>query len=348
MATAFASRFFPPDPTPIPTHHPDDPEPTLTHDLIAITAHEISAALRPTSNKSAPGWSGISYKLLKWAFAAQPSHFITLFNQALTLGYHPWKEAKVVVLTKPQRPDYSMPKAYRPISLLECCGKLLEKIVASWLLHDLNLYSLLPANQFGSRDYHCAVDTVMCLMHHAEAAIATGHTAALILFDIQGFFNNINVDRLISIMTNLGFPSAIYTWTLSFLTDRRVRLTFNGFTSEAATISHGTPQGLPLSPILSAIYTSPLLKLVNRTWVHRGLQTYVDDRAIIATHITHKGAIKEAAQGVEEVTAWLAWNGLKTDPDKTEFLCSISGNSLTRVPSPRVSDSETRSTVNTL
>ena len=160
----------------------------------------------------------------------------------------------------------------------------------------------------------------MCLMHHAEAAIATGHTAALILFDIQGFFDNINVDRLISIMTNLGFPSAICAWTHSFLTDRHVRLTFNGFTSEATTISHGTPQGSPLSPILSAIYTSPLLKLVNRMWVHRGLQTYVDDGAIIATHVTHKGAIREAAQGVEEVTAWLARNGLKTDPDKTEFL----------------------------
>ena len=320
MATAFASRFFLPDPTPIPTHHADDPEPTPTRDLVAITAHEISAALGPTSNKSAPGWSGIGYKLLKWAFAAQPLRFVTLFNQALTLGYHPWKEAKVVVLAKPQRPDYSMPKAYRPISLLECCGKLLEKIVASRLLHDLNLYSLLPPNQFGSRDYHCTVDAVMCLMHHAEAAIATGHTAALILFDIQGFFDNINVDRLVSIMTNLGFPSAICAWTLSFLTDRRVRLTFNGFTSEAATISHGTPQGSPLSPILSAIYTLPLLKLINRTWVHRGLQTYVDDGAIIATHVTHKGAIKEAAQGVEEVTAWLARNGLKTDPDKTEFL----------------------------
>ena len=142
MATAFASRFFPPDPTPIPTHHPDDPKPTPMRDLVAITVHEISAALGPTSNKSAPGWSGIGYKLLKWAFAAQPLRFVTLFNQALTLGYHPWKEAKVVVLAKPQRPDYSMPKAYRPISLLECCGKLLEKIVASRLVHDLNLYSL--------------------------------------------------------------------------------------------------------------------------------------------------------------------------------------------------------------
>jgi hypothetical protein len=160
----------------------------------------------------------------------------------------------------------------------------------------------------------------MCLAHQAEIAIKTGHCAALILFDIQGFFDNLNVDRLISTMTNLGFPNAICAWTHSFLTDRHVQMTFNGFTLDATTISHGTPQGSPLSPILSTIYTLPLLKLINRTWSYHGLQTYVNDGAIITTHVTHHEAIKSAAQGLEEVTAWLARNGLKTDPDKTEFL----------------------------
>lgn len=88
MAMAFVSHFFPPDPTPIPTHHHNDLTPTPTQDLIAIMAHEISSALGPTSNKSAPGWSGINYKLLKWAFTTQPSRFVTLFNQALTLRHH--------------------------------------------------------------------------------------------------------------------------------------------------------------------------------------------------------------------------------------------------------------------
>jgi hypothetical protein len=128
MTMAFMSQFFPPDPTPIPTHHDDDPDPTPTHKLIAIMADEVTEALWPTSNKSAPGWSGINYKLIKWAFAIQPSCFVDLFNHMVTLGYHPWKEAKVVVLTKPLRPDYSIPKAYWPISLLECCGNCWKKL----------------------------------------------------------------------------------------------------------------------------------------------------------------------------------------------------------------------------
>jgi hypothetical protein len=194
-----------------------------------------------TSNKSAPGWSGINYQLLKWAFICCPDHFVSLFDATLTLGHHPWHNAKVVVLLKPKCPDYSLPKAYHPISLLECCGKLLEKIVAKQFLSDINLYSLLPNTQFGSQDYHSAVDAAMCLIYQAEGAISTGCCTAILLFDISGFFDNLNVDHLVYIISSLGFPLSICTWLCSFLTDCTIRLVFNGFTSEASTISHGTP-----------------------------------------------------------------------------------------------------------
>ena len=55
-------------------------------------------------------------------------------------------------------------------------------------------------------------------------------------------------------------------------------------------------------------------------WSLRGLQTYVNDGAIISINETHHSAIREAVKGLEEVTSWLAQNGLKTDPDKTEII----------------------------
>ena len=130
MSDALRQCFFVTDRPQVAPLQPDDPPPLPTCDFPPITESEISSALADTSNKSAPGSSGISYKLLKWAYKAWPDRFISIFNAAISLGYHPWKEALVVVVPKPNKPNYSLPKAYRPISLLECCGKLLEKIVA--------------------------------------------------------------------------------------------------------------------------------------------------------------------------------------------------------------------------
>jgi hypothetical protein len=71
----------------------------------------------------------------------------------MSLGYHPkqWRNAKIVLLRKPGKPDYSIPDAYRPISLLNTLGKLLEAVVARRLSNLAEKHSLLPDTQFGGR-----------------------------------------------------------------------------------------------------------------------------------------------------------------------------------------------------
>jgi hypothetical protein len=82
-----------------------------------VTEDEVRQALAHTSNKSAPGPSGITYKLLKWTFEANPGLIITTLNGALEHGTHPWGDADVVVIPKPHKPDYSVAKVYRLLRL---------------------------------------------------------------------------------------------------------------------------------------------------------------------------------------------------------------------------------------
>ncbi len=319
MSQALTTRFFPSSRTVVDPSQPDDPDPVRTRDFVPITADEIRDALSQTSNSSAPGLSGVNYKLLKWAFAASPDRFVDLFNGCVTFGHHPWTAARVVPIAKPKKADYSLPKAYRPISLLECCGKLLEKIMAKRVLSDLNEFSLLPPSQFGSRDGHCAVDAALSLVHTAQQGIRSKHPVAVILLDIQGFFDNVRRDRVVHLFRLLGFPDPVCDWVSSFLSDRTVALSFNEFLGAASPVSDGTPQGSPLSPILSAIYTFPLLRIAER-WSHSSLQLYVDDGAVVASGATYRNAAGRAAQAYERVTDWLRRCGLSTDPDKLEFI----------------------------
>ena len=74
-----------------------------------------------------------------------------------------------MVLNKPSQPDYSLTKVYRPISLLECVDKLLEKIVAKWFNRNITIHNLLPPTQFGSRPHHTTINTVAVLIHCIQA-----------------------------------------------------------------------------------------------------------------------------------------------------------------------------------
>ena len=51
------------------------------------------------------------------------------------MGFYPkkWKECLGVMLAKPDKPNYLILKAYRIISLLNCLGKVLERIIANRL-----------------------------------------------------------------------------------------------------------------------------------------------------------------------------------------------------------------------
>ena len=152
-ASLLKNRFFPPKSNTVDIDQASrhDPPSLPTRPWTPITRDEIQSSLKDTSNKSAPGPSGINYKLLKWAFDASPDAFTHLFNLSLSTGTHVWKHATIVPVPKPNKPDYSAPKAYRPVSLMECTGKLLEKVVTTRITNDISLYpDILPNNQFGS------------------------------------------------------------------------------------------------------------------------------------------------------------------------------------------------------
>jgi len=96
-------------------------------------------------------------------------------------------------------------------------------------------------------------------------------------------------------------------------------LSFNGEPLPEVVLNHGTPQGSPLSPILSAIYILPLLQLTE-AWRFKSLLTYVNDGAIVATGASHGSIIQKCADGFFTIVDWLLRNGLRLDPDKTEFI----------------------------
>jgi hypothetical protein len=139
MASLLSERFFAEEGTPIPTSFPDDPPPLPPRPFEPFSEEELTPLIKVTSNKSAPGSSGIDWSLLKKGWDAVKDHLIDVYNVCLSLGHHPptWKEAKVVAIPKPDKPDYSLPKAHRPISLLETMSKLLEKAIAKRMQHDI-------------------------------------------------------------------------------------------------------------------------------------------------------------------------------------------------------------------
>ena len=224
-----------------------------------MTKQEVKNALAGTSNKSAPRSSGTGYKLVKWAILAHPEFILDIYNAALHLGHHPWTTAKIVIILKLNKPDYLSAKAYHLVSLLECFGKVLEKIVANHFTSDNNLHRILPQSQFGSRPYHSAMDACSLLRYKAETTINNGRIGGVILFNISRFFDHLDPSFTRRVLHHLGVDNLTIAWVSDFMTHRKITMLFNNHTTDPLEPDLGTPQGSPLSLILLALVTGPIL-----------------------------------------------------------------------------------------
>ena len=125
------------------------------------------------------------------------------------------------------------------------------------------------------------VDAGLCLVHYMQNMHAAGLRTGICLFDISGFFNNVNHLRLSQLIQDLGFAPEIVNWCTSFLSDRSICLKFNSILLDPLDSAVRTPQGSPISPVLSIIYTYPLL-LKAWDWNRSSLGMYVDDGVLFA------------------------------------------------------------------
>jgi hypothetical protein len=115
--------------------------------------------------------------------------------------------------------DYSLPHAYCPISLLECVGKVLKKIVTARLGADVDAHGLIPPSQFGSRHFHSAPDTATMLCYKADATIHAGRVRAVVLLDISRFFDSLYLSLMERILLHLGVDAFTVAWTRSLMGD---------------------------------------------------------------------------------------------------------------------------------
>jgi len=240
-------------------------------------------ALATCSSLLSPGPDHVTWVHLK-KIVADPqclNVFIKLANACLTVGLWPkhFKESVLVIIPKPGKPSYSAPKAFRAIALLNTLRKLIEKMLSNRIQHDMIAYDIVDPNQFGGICQRSTEDAGLYLMHLVRTGWARGLKTSVIAFDIAQFFPSINHDALMAILQKQGFPPLVVNFFASYLVGRSTSYTWNTFESDLRLADVGVGQGSALSPVLSALFIAPIMKLFRLQAIRLGstLLSYVDD-----------------------------------------------------------------------
>ena len=153
-----------------------------------ISVEEVHSALN-SSKDTAAGLDKISYLMLRALNPGNVSELCGLYNQSFTTGWVPdsWKLALTVPIRKPNKPAEEI-TSYRPIALLSCIGKTMERIVQRRLEYVVEQKQMLLGSQSGFRKQHSTMDVLLQIEHNIRKSLAENEVCVLIYIDLKNAF----------------------------------------------------------------------------------------------------------------------------------------------------------------
>ena len=307
-ANTFTKIFFPPPPETwnVPQNF-DYPEP-LPEPAI-ITRAQIERQIQRLSPYKAYGPDEIQNVVLQKCADLILDHLLHVFRTILRLGryYDPWREFTSVVLRKPGKPSYDVPKAYRPVVLLSTLAKVLTAMVAEDISRLVEKHQLLPQTHFGGRPGRSTTDALHYLVQRVKETWRKGKVASVLFLDVEGAFPNAVTARLLHNLKRRRIPSVYIKVIEQLLTGRRTRLKFDDFVSESLDILNGIGQGDPLSMILYILYNADLLEIIGDK-DSEDLLGFVDDIALVSFGDSFEETIEGLEHLMEKKRGGISWS----------------------------------------
>ena len=250
--------------------------------------------------------------------------FLHLANDIVSSGTWPnvFKASITVIIPKLNKDDYSKPKSYHPIALLECPGKLVSKLIANRLQSDISIFDIAHPLQFGGCKHHSMLDTGLFITEFIIKARNTGlYTSALVL-DAAQFFPSLNKEIIVKMLLKEGFNPIICQLFNTYYDNRSTKYLWNQHFSKDYDINNGVPQGDPLSPIISVLYMSAMLRQLFPFDDTQAIQcmSYIDDFVLLTMSPRLNINIDRLENGF--ITLSRAFNslGITIEMSKTELM----------------------------
>jgi hypothetical protein len=319
QAKELLTTFFPPLPTVINEEGLQRQRAPVS--MPRLSMEEVERRVFAAQPWKAPGEDGLPAMVWKQVWPAVKERVLVLFQTSLDVGELPveWRNAKIILLKKPNKGNYTVAKAWRPISLLSTLGKVLESVVAERISYMVETFGLLPANHFGARKKRSTEQALMLLQESIYKAWRAKKVLSLISFDVKGAYNGVYKDRLLQRLTARGILPALVQWVDAFCSEHTATILVNRHISEQQRLLQaGLPQGSLLSPVLFLFFNADLVQ--RRIDSNGGSMAFVDDYTGWVIGLTAEANRERLQAIIDEALDWEKRSGATFEGEKTTLV----------------------------
>jgi len=288
---------------------------TLKHKIINYCRYVDDILIVFDPNHS----NGIMAEIHKLTFKMFPKSMTALYNSCLKNGVFPerWKKAKIIPITKPDTLNSKDITKYRPISLLNVGGKILEKVLTNRINHHIFSTEFLNKNQYGFIPQTSTIDAITAVKEFVQEEFAKGEITVTISLDVEGAFNSAWVPTVLKNFKESSCPRNLYNLTKNYFTQRKATLATNNIKIERA-VSKGCPQGTCLGLGLWNIFYNSLLNLEFKSSTK--IIAFADN-LLLLTRGKSVGELENTANTeLKKISTWARENKVRFNDKKSQTM----------------------------
>ena len=284
-----------------------------------ITLLELQSCLNTLKGKT-PGFDQINYPMIKNLALPEKEKLCILYNKIFDSGVIPnqWKKATVIPIRKPNKPLNDV-SGYRPISLLSCISKTLEKIVSRRLVWLLTQDNRLSINQTAYKAHSGTLDALLALDDYISNSLSSKNHTSIISIDAEKAFDRVGIHSVIHQLQEWKIGPKMLNYVKSFLSNRRFCVRLCNHYSDTFKLENGIPQGSPLSVILFLVAFNKLSVIINDHKYFKHI-IYADDLYIYRTMNNQNIFNAKLSELFELLSTWCKYSGVKISNQKCKHL----------------------------
>lgn len=229
--------------------------------VMPFTKAEIDRIIKIMPVDKAPGPDGFNGLFIKkcWNIIKEDVYrlFEDFYEERVNLG--PINSSYIVLVPKVECPVTA--NDFRPISLLNCCVKMITKLLAERLQSIVLKY--IHKNQYGFIKTRTIQDCLGWSFEYIHQCHQSKREIVIVKLDFAKAFDTIEHSAILEVLRVMGFPIKWRNWIKAILGSGTAAVLLNGVPGKTFNCKRGVRQGDPLSPLLFVIASEILQYIIN-------------------------------------------------------------------------------------
>jgi Reverse transcriptase (RNA-dependent DNA polymerase) len=191
-----------------------------------FTEEELKIAVFGSEAFGAPGQDGFSFLFYQHFFELVKPDLLVLLQKFYSNSLEEARLNHAMVCLVPKEQEAKIIQKYRPISLVDCCFKILSKVLTNRLAPFM--HSLVDQSQSTFIKGRYILDNVLAANEIIHATKQAKHSGVVLKVDFEKAYDRVNWDFIREILLSRGFGLTWTNWIMKLLQGAQTCVNING------------------------------------------------------------------------------------------------------------------------